>query len=54
MKIIIKTLQGKQLPVEVEETFTVSRRRGVNDKESDGITNKVIVVFVGQTNQGKD
>ena len=26
MKIIIKTLQGKQLPVEVEETFTVSHR----------------------------
>lgn len=24
MKIVIKTLQGKQLPVEVEETFTVS------------------------------
>jgi hypothetical protein len=24
MKIVIKTLQGKQLPVEVEETYTVS------------------------------
>jgi len=24
MKIVIKTLQGKQLPLEVEETFTVS------------------------------
>jgi hypothetical protein len=23
MKIVIKTLQGKQLPLEVEETFTV-------------------------------
>ena len=23
MKIIIKTLQGKQLPLDVEETFTV-------------------------------
>lgn len=24
MKIVIKTLQGKQLPLDVEETFTVS------------------------------
>ena len=24
MKIVIKTLQGKQLPLEVEETYTVS------------------------------
>lgn len=24
MKIVIKTLQGKQLPIEVEETYTVS------------------------------
>jgi len=27
MKIIIKTLQGKQLPLEVEETYTVSKGR---------------------------
>ncbi len=38
MKIVIKTLQGKQLPIEVEETFTVSMRNEV----------------LGEANQGKD
>jgi hypothetical protein len=27
MKIIIKTLQGKQIPFEVEETTTVSKHK---------------------------
>ena len=38
MKIVIKTLQGKQLPIEVEETFTVSMRNEV----------------LGEANKGKD
>ncbi len=30
MKIVIKTLQGKQLPLDVEETFTVSTSNEIN------------------------
>jgi hypothetical protein len=31
MKIVIKTLQGKQLPLEVEEGFSVSRDNFLSD-----------------------
>jgi hypothetical protein len=40
MKIIIKTLQGKQLPLEVEEADTVSIRG--------------LIVMIDQTSKGKD
>lgn len=33
MKIIIKTLQGKQLPLDVEESNTVSTISAHNDKD---------------------
>jgi predicted RNA-binding protein with TRAM domain len=41
MKIIIKTLQGKQLPVEVEETFTVS----IEVIGSEGLKSDVILIL---------
>ncbi len=39
MKIIIKTLQGKQLPLEVEESHTVSTRSSdkIIDQTSEGL-----------------
>lgn len=40
MKIIIKTLQGKQLPLEVEEADTVSTRG--------------LIVMIDQTSKRKD
>ncbi len=49
MKIVIKTLQGKQLPVEVEETFTVSSRARFYAKKS-GWDLIFTVHNIGQTN----
>jgi hypothetical protein len=50
MKIVIKTLQGKQLPLEVEETYTVSELLDLFSLWS------LLIMFSksDQTNQGKD
>ncbi len=50
MKIVIKTLQGKQLPLEVEETYTVSELLDLLSLWC------LLMMFTksDQTNQGKD